>query len=172
MYNEFPRYLNSIFNYKPSIHVRDISDIDINSLLTETFSPLQITTDQHSKDNQVITVSRQRDRFLSLFLFFIIQYNVIPRGSMSLKVLAESPMNTILMFQMNKNLLSQDIPEVILLIANLIVLQPTEEQRSNPNNKEINADFVAAQVKALSFLAYFMKSHKVIITLCLTKRRI
>jgi hypothetical protein len=48
---------------------------------------------------------------------------------MSLKVLAECPMNTILMFQMNKNLLSQDIPEVILLIANLIALQPSDEQK-------------------------------------------
>jgi hypothetical protein len=48
---------------------------------------------------------------------------------MSLKVLAECPMNTILMFQMNKNLLSHDIPDVILLIANLIALQPSEEQK-------------------------------------------
>ena len=48
---------------------------------------------------------------------------------MSLKVLAECPMNTILMFQMNKSLLSQDIPEVILLIANLIAIEPTDEQK-------------------------------------------
>jgi hypothetical protein len=48
---------------------------------------------------------------------------------MSLKVLAECPMNTILMFQMNKNLLSQGISEVILLIANLIALQPSDEQK-------------------------------------------
>ena len=48
---------------------------------------------------------------------------------MSLKVLAECPMNTILMFQMNKSLLSQDIPNVISLIAELIALQPTEEQK-------------------------------------------
>ena len=38
-------------------------------------------------------------------------------------------MNTILMFQMNKSLLSQDIPEVILLIANLIAIEPTDEQK-------------------------------------------
>jgi transformation/transcription domain-associated protein len=116
----------------------------------ETFSPLQITTDQHSsKDNQVIT------------------YNVIPRGSVSLKCLAECPMNTILMFQMNKNLLNQDIPDVILLISNLIALQPSDEQKSNPNNKEIYGDFIAAQVKSLSILAYFMKSHKVNLSDCL-----
>jgi hypothetical protein len=57
IYNEFPKYLNSIFNYKPSIQCHDISDIDLNSLLIETFSSLQITTDQHTKDNQLITVS-------------------------------------------------------------------------------------------------------------------
>ena len=66
-----------------------------------------------------------------------------------------------LMFQMNKNLLNQDIPDVILLISNLIALQPTDEQKSNPNNKEIYRNFIAAQVKSLSILAYFMKSHKV-----------
>lgn len=81
---------------------------------------------------------------------------------MSLKVLAECPMNTIMMFQMNKSLLGQDIPDFIPLISNLISLQPTDEQRLNPNNKEIYGDFVTAQVKVLSFLVYFMKSYKVI----------
>lgn len=57
------------------------------------------------------------------------QYNVIPRGLMSLKVLAECPMSTIFMFQANKNLLNLDIPDLIQLIVNLIVLQPNDEQK-------------------------------------------
>jgi hypothetical protein len=51
-------------------------------------------------------------------------------------------METILMFQMNKNLLNQDILDVILLISSLIALQPIHEQKSNQNNKEINGDFI------------------------------
>ena len=46
------------------------------------------------------------------------------------------------MFQMNKNLLNQDILDVILLISSLIALQPIHEQKSNQNNKEINGDFI------------------------------
>ena len=65
-----------------------------------------------------------------------------------------------MMYQYNKNYLNQEISEIIPLVANVIALQPTDEQRLNPDNKEIYADFVTAQVKALSFLAFF-KSHKV-----------
>jgi transformation/transcription domain-associated protein len=111
IYKEFPKNINLVFNFKPQIKVHDISDINIDALLDETFSSFQILTDKYTKDNQIVT------------------FNVIPRGSTSLKVLAECPMNTILMFQMNRNLLSQDIPDVIPLIANLIALQATEEQR-------------------------------------------
>ena len=68
---------------------------------------------------------------------------------------------------MNKILLNQDILDVILLISNLSALQPTDEQNSNPNNKEIYGDFIAAQFKSLSKLAYFMKSHKVNLSICL-----
>ena len=80
---------------------------------------------------------------------------------MSLKVLAECPLTTVMMYQYNKGFLNQEIGEIISLVANVIALQPTEEQRLNPDNKEIYADFVTAQVKALSFLAFF-KANKVI----------
>ena len=79
---------------------------------------------------------------------------------MSLKVLTECPINTVMMYQIYKSFLSHEIGEMITLIANLIALQPTEEQQSNHDLKEVNADFVSAQVKALSFIAYF-KSFKV-----------
>lgn len=79
---------------------------------------------------------------------------------MSLKVLSECPLTTVMMYQYNKNYLNQEISEIIPLVANVIALQPTDEQRLSLNNKEIYADFVTAQVKALSFLAFF-KSHKV-----------
>lgn len=79
---------------------------------------------------------------------------------MSLKVLAECPMTTVMMYQANKNFLNQEISDLIPLLATVIALQPSEENRLNPDNKEIYADFVTAQVKALSFLAFF-KTHKV-----------
>jgi transformation/transcription domain-associated protein len=117
-----------VFNFKPQIKVHDISDINIDTLLDETFSSFQILTDKYTKDNQIVT------------------FNVIPRGSTSLKVLAECPMNTILMFQMNRNLLSQDIPDVIPLISNLIALQATDDQRS-----AVNKRFVFIYFKLITF---------------------
>lgn len=145
IYLNFPKYLASIFNFKAQIHVKDINDLNLDDILNDTFSSFQILTDKYTKDNQRAT------------------YNVIPRGSQSLKVLAECPVNAILMFQLNKTLLNQDIPQLIPLIANLISLEPSDEQRLNENNKEIYADFVLAQVKTLSFLVYFLKSHKDIV---------
>ena len=79
---------------------------------------------------------------------------------MSLKVLAECPINTVMMFQMYKAYLGQEVGEMIALIANIIALQPSDEQRASMDLKEVIADFVSAQVKALSFIAYF-KTHKV-----------
>lgn len=84
----------------------------------------------------------------------------MPRGSKSLKVLAECPINTVMMCQIHKNFLNQEIGEIIMLIINVITLKPSEEQKMNPDLKELIADFVTAQVRALSFIAYF-KSHKV-----------
>jgi len=78
---------------------------------------------------------------------------------MSLKVLAECLLTTVMMYQYNKNYLNQEISEIIPLVANVIALQPSDEQRLCPDNKEIYTDFVTAQLKALSFLAFF-KSHK------------
>ena len=64
------------------------------------------------------------------------------------------------MYQMHKNYINQEINEIINLIARLIVIKPTEEQKSNSELKEIVADFVTAQVRSLSFVVYF-KNNKV-----------
>lgn len=79
---------------------------------------------------------------------------------MSLKVLADCPISTVMMYQLYKSHLTQEIGEIITLISNVTALQPTEEQRASLDLKEVVADFVTAQVKALSFIAYF-KTHRV-----------
>jgi hypothetical protein len=84
----------------------------------------------------------------------------MPRGCKSLKVLAECPFNTVMMCQIHKNFMNQEISDIIMLIISVITLKPTDEQKSNPDLKELIADFVTAQVRALSFIAYF-KNHKV-----------
>ena len=60
---------------------------------------------------------------------------------------------------MNKALVGDKIGELISLIAHFKAAQTSDEQRSNFDLKEVNADFVTAQVKSPSFIAYF-KAHK------------
>ncbi len=85
---------------------------------------------------------------------------MVPKGSKSLKVLSECPLNTVMMYQMHKQILYQEINEIINIISNLIVLKPSDQEKSNLDLKEIIADFVTVQVRALSFVVYF-KNNKV-----------
>jgi len=57
------------------------------------------------------------------------QYNLIPKAEMSLKVLAELPIIVVLMYQLYKQHVHNDVAEFIPLIMNTIVLQPTPQQR-------------------------------------------
>ena len=117
--------MNLIFNYKPQLKVQDLNEINFDRILNETYTSFQIVTEKpNSKETQT--------------------FNVIPRGSMSLKVLAECPLNTVMMYQANKNYLSQEVGEMITLISNVIALQPTNEQRVTMDNKEVYTDFVTA----------------------------
>lgn len=52
--------MSIIFNYKPQIKVLDINEIDLNSLLNETYSTFQIITDkQNAKENQTVSPKQQ-----------------------------------------------------------------------------------------------------------------
>ena len=59
----------------------------------------------------------------------LLQYNLIPKAEMSLKVLAELPIIVVLMYQLYKQHVHNDVAEFIPLIMNTIVLQPTPQQR-------------------------------------------
>ncbi|GFX64443.1 transcription-associated protein 1 [Trichonephila clavipes] len=90
------------------------------------------------------------------------QFNLIPRATKSLKALAELPIIVVLMYQLYKQNVHSDVEEFIPLIMSTISLQPTLQQRNNPNfNKETFVDFMAAQIKTLSFLAYIVRIYQV-----------
>jgi transformation/transcription domain-associated protein len=57
------------------------------------------------------------------------QYNLIPKGVLSLKVLQELPIMVVLMFQMYKQNVQQDVIDYIPLVMTTITLQPTPQQR-------------------------------------------
>lgn len=69
------------------------------------------------------------------------------------------------MYQLNKQSVHQDVSDFIPLIMTTITLQPTQHQReSDKFNKEIFVDFMGAQIKTLSFLAYIIKYYQEVVS--------
>ncbi|TNN49222.1 Transformation/transcription domain-associated protein [Liparis tanakae] len=89
-------------------------------------------------------------------------HTIIPRGSLSLKVLAELPIIVVLMYQLYKLNIHNVVSEFVPLIMNTIMLQVSPQARQHKlYNKELYADFIAAQIKTLSFLAYIIRIYQV-----------
>ncbi|XP_013399832.1 transformation/transcription domain-associated protein-like [Lingula anatina] len=147
IYKDLPNHLLKIFEPKPQIKVKDMSEVNVEALLQETYTITTIMTDKKNTDNSPIS------------------YNIIPRAVLSLKVLAELPIIVVLMYQLYKQSVHQDVAEFIPLIMNTIVLQPSAQHRTNPAfNKEVFVDFIAAQIKTLSFLAYIIRIYQEIVS--------
>ena len=106
------QYVNSL----PSLHL----SIRILKILTQKQNMLILTECARAWNNALWgTMS---------FLWYL-QYNLIPRAKLSLKVLAELPIIVVLMYQLYKQNVHQDVAEFIPLIMNTIVLQPSKDQR-------------------------------------------
>uniref|UniRef100_A0A670KJU8 Transformation/transcription domain associated protein n=1 Tax=Podarcis muralis TaxID=64176 RepID=A0A670KJU8_PODMU len=88
-------------------------------------------------------------------------HSIIPRGSLSLKVLAELPIIVVLMYQLYKLNIHNVVAEFVPLIMNTIIIQVSTQARQHKlYNKELYADFIAAQIKTLSFLAYIIRIYQ------------
>ena len=131
-----------IFEARPTtIKVKDLNDRDFNleAVLGETFTVTPISTEKKAmaENQQPIT------------------YNLIPKAVLSLKCLQELPIIVVLMYQLYKQFVHQEVAEFIPLIMTSITLQPTPAQRANKDfNKEVFADFVHAQVRPTTTLTY------------------
>lgn len=143
VYQELPNHMSKIFEPRPTLRVKDLSEINIEALLTETYTITTIQSEKKTADGTVIS------------------YNLIPKGVLSLKVLQELPIMVVLMFQMYKQNVQQDVIDYIPLVMTTITLQPSPQQRANPAfNKEVFVDLMAAQIKTLSFLAYIVRMYQ------------
>ena len=60
IYKELPNHLSKVFEPRTQIKVKDISEVNIDVMLTETFTVTTIMTDKKNQDNQQMTVSLQR----------------------------------------------------------------------------------------------------------------
>ncbi|XP_052855208.1 transcription-associated protein 1-like isoform X3 [Drosophila gunungcola] len=139
IYTNLPNHLAYIFETSNEIWITDLKDLNFDVLLSEAYSIRTIHVEKLHDSN-----SHQQI------------YNLLPRGILSLKVLQELPIIVVLMYQIYKNAVHQEVAEFIPLILTTINLQPTITQRNLPQ-KDIFVDFMGAQIKTLSFLAYIVR---------------
>uniref|UniRef100_T1KDE0 PIK-related kinase FAT domain-containing protein n=1 Tax=Tetranychus urticae TaxID=32264 RepID=T1KDE0_TETUR len=144
IYQDLPNNMNRIFEIKQSLKVKDISELttQLPVLINEIFTLTPVMSEKKSSENNLI-------------------YNLIPKATLSLKVLAELPIIVVLMYQLYKANLQQEIEILIPLIMNALTLQPSPQLRNHAMfNQEVFVDFVAAQIKTLSFLAYMVRIYQ------------
>ncbi|XP_011505966.1 PREDICTED: transformation/transcription domain-associated protein [Ceratosolen solmsi marchali] len=143
IYSELPKNLPKIFEPRPPIRVKDLSEINLEAFLKETFTITPIQSEKKAADGSVLS------------------YNLIPKAVLSLKVLQELPIIVVLMYQIYKQNVHQDVSDFIPLIMTTITLQPSPQHRASPGfNKEVFVDFMGAQIKTLSFLAYIIRIYQ------------
>ena len=138
IYNKLPEHLNKIFEPRAAIKVKDLSE------LTQTFTITTVQTEKKTPENSSN-----------------LSYSLIPKAVLSLKVLQELPIIVVLMYQLYKKQVHMEVAEFIPLIMNTISLVPPQNLRQSPAfNKEVFVDFMGAQIKTLSFLAYILRIYQ------------
>ncbi|XP_060810438.1 transcription-associated protein 1 isoform X2 [Amyelois transitella] len=143
IYSDLPNHLPKIFEPKPTIRVKDLSEVNIEQLLQETYTITPIHTEKKLLDGSVVT------------------YNLIPRSVLSLKVIQELPIIVVFMYQLYKQNVHQEVSNFIPLIMETITLQPAATHRQSASfNKEVFVDFMGAQIKTLAFLAYIIRIYQ------------
>lgn len=143
IYRDLPNHMNKIFEPRSPIKIKELSELNIEAVLSETFTSTVVLTETRTPDGNNIS------------------YNLIPKGVLSLKVLQELPIIVVLMYQLYKHGVQQEVAEFIPLIMATITLQPSAQHKANPGfNKEIFVDFIGAQIKTLSFLAYIIRTYQ------------
>ncbi|XP_052871771.1 transcription-associated protein 1 isoform X2 [Anopheles cruzii] len=142
IYTDLPKHMPVMLEPRQSIKLKDLKDLNLESLLPDIFTLTPLQVEKKLPDGKTTTAS----------------YNLIPKGINSLKVLQELPIIVVLMYQIYKQNLHQEVADFVPLVMNTISLQPTSAHKASPGfNKEIYVDFMGAQIKTLTFSAYIMR---------------
>lgn len=135
LYQELPNSVNKFCFSPQQFKAKDINELDVKNVINLIYGKTKCTLE--SPHEGVSHLS--------------------PKAMVSLKVLSELPIIVVLMYQLYKPHVEKELNNFIPLIMNTINLQPTPDRSTGHFNKEIYVDFNAAQIKALSFLAYVVK---------------
>ena len=164
IYKELPNHMTKIFEPREALKINDLSELNIEALLDETFTITPITTTKKSSSSSHTSGGGSTDTGNASASQ--VTYNLIPRAILSLKVLQELPIIVVLMYQLYKQYVHQEVSEFIPLIMTTITLQPNENQRLHKNfNREVFVDFMGAQIKTLSFLAYIIRLYQEVVSI-------
>lgn len=131
--------------------------------LTEPSTPGAITapasvgdtcsSSSSSQQSSTVQLSKQTQTF-----------TLLPKASQSIRVIAELPIIVVLLYQMYKTQLQQPLEQLLPLVLETTVLRPPENIRyalrtSDKLDKEIYVEFISAQIKCLSFVAYLVRMY-------------
>ncbi|XP_053674176.1 transcription-associated protein 1 [Anopheles nili] len=142
IYTNLPKHMGVMFEPRQPIKVKDLKDLNFDTILPDIFTTTPIQLEKKSADGKTTTAS----------------YNLIPKGINSLKVLQELPIIVVLLYQIYKQNLHQEVAEFIPLVMSTISLQPSLAHKNSPGfNKETYVDFMGAQIKTLTFSAYILR---------------
>ena len=137
-------HINKIFDPRQPIKVKELSELNIEAELMQTFTITSVQTEKKTPESNSP-----------------LSYNLIPKAVLSLKVLQELPIIVVLMYQLYKKQVHNEVAEFIPLIMQTISLVPPQHLRQSPAfNKEVFVDFMGAQIKTLSFLAYIIRIYQ------------
>ncbi|TGZ65912.1 hypothetical protein CRM22_005642 [Opisthorchis felineus] len=143
VYRGLQNETSNIFDPRSPIEVQSFDELEVGDVISKTFTITTIHTQEPKEDGTFKT------------------YHILPKSCFSLKVMQEIPILVVLMYQLFKQHIHQDVSEFIPLIMDFINLKPTDVQRKNPRfDQDVFVDFMAAQVKTLSFLAYVIKIYQ------------
>ncbi|CAH8662345.1 unnamed protein product [Schistosoma margrebowiei] len=148
VYSDLRFRANKIFEPRLKLEVPSISDVDLEAEVLNAYTVTSVYTQELKTDGSFMV------------------YHILPKSGFSLKVMQEIPILVVLMYQLFKQHIHQDVSDFIPLIMDFINLKPTEEQKKNANFcQKVFIDFMAAQVKTLSFLAYVIKIYQDLVEL-------
>lgn len=124
VYSDLRFRANKIFEPRLKLEVPAISDVDLEAEVLNAYTVTSVYTQELKTDGTFMVVSIQIQLTVVGF-----QYHILPKSGFSLKVMQEIPILVVLMYQLFKQHIHQDVSDFIPLIMDFINLKPTEEQK-------------------------------------------
>ncbi|KAL3316788.1 hypothetical protein Ciccas_004557 [Cichlidogyrus casuarinus] len=141
VYKEYQAQIDKIFISPNSFKTVTLENFDIETNLLDVFCIARIETNEFDENDEKKI------------------YHLLPKACFSLRLMQELPVLIAFMHQVFKNNIQKEMNDLIPLLLDFINLQPSDEIRRHPRfSNVLFFEFMAAQTKTVSFLAYTTKN--------------